>query len=58
MPIAWSELGEDVRFDHFNIRNVPALLRRRRDPWKDLSKVRQKLTPAMFEQLGIRASGT
>ena len=59
MPIAWSELGEDVRFDHFNIGNVPALLRRRRrDPWKELSKVRQKLTPAMFEQLGIRASGT
>ena len=56
MPIGWSELGEDVRFDHFNVQNVPPLLRRRRrDPWKELAKVRQKLTAAMFEQLGIRA---
>jgi bifunctional non-homologous end joining protein LigD len=56
MPIAWSELGEDVRFDRFNVRNVPALLRRRRrDPWQQLSTVRQKLTAAMFEKLGLRA---
>jgi bifunctional non-homologous end joining protein LigD len=56
MPIGWSELGEDVRFDHFNVQNVPQRLRRRRrDPWKELSSVRQKLTAAMFEKLGIGA---
>jgi bifunctional non-homologous end joining protein LigD len=56
LPIGWSELDDDLRFDHFNVRNVPALLqRRKRDPWKDLSRVRQKLTDAMFEQLGVRA---
>src|SRR3954466_11709542 len=27
-PIAWSELSDDVRFDHFNVRNVPARLKR------------------------------
>jgi len=59
MPIEWSELGKDVRFDHFNVKNVPALLRRqRRNPWKGLSSVRQQLTAGMFEKLGIRAPRT
>ena len=33
-PIDWSELTSDVRFEHFNIRNVPQrLARMRSDPW-------------------------
>jgi hypothetical protein len=41
------------------VKNVPALLQRRgRNPWKGLSSVRQKLTAAMFEKLGIRAPRT
>jgi bifunctional non-homologous end joining protein LigD len=45
MPIAWSELATDVRFDHFNVRNVRDRLRRqRRDPWADFFATRQALT--------------
>jgi len=56
MPIDWEQLEEDVRFDHFNVRNVPGLLRRRRrDPWSDMAKVHQELTDAMLRQVGVTA---
>jgi len=54
MPIDWSELErDDVRFNHFNIRNVPTLTAgRKRDPWARLPRVRQTLTDAMLAQVG------
>ena len=30
MPIGWDQLKEDLRFAHFNVNNVPALVRKRR----------------------------
>ncbi|MGE5105079.1 MAG: DNA ligase D, partial [Betaproteobacteria bacterium] len=58
-PIDWSELAREVRFDHFNVRNVPALVdKRRRDPWGRLPGVRQTLTDAILARVGVRtASG-
>ncbi len=54
MPIAWEQLKDDLRFDHFNVRNVPGLLRhRRQDPWSDLDVVEQELTDAMLRQVGV-----
>ena len=54
MPIDWTAVKNDVRFDHFNIRNVPALLaKRKRDPWDRMPRVRQELTDAMLRQVGI-----
>ena len=56
MPIAWSELRNDVRFDHFNLRNVPARLQRmKRDPWADFLAVRQSITKAMLKSVGLSA---
>ena len=53
MPIAWEQLKADLRFAHFNVKNVPALLRRRRnDPWAGLAEVRQQLTDGMLRQVG------
>jgi len=58
MPIDWEDLGTDMRFGHFNVRNVPELLRRRkRDPWEGLARGRPKLTDAMLARVGLRASG-
>jgi len=57
MPIAWEQLKQDLRNDHFNIRNVPGLLkRRRRDPWAELADVDQELTDAMLRQVGVTSS--
>jgi len=54
MPVAWEQLKSDLRFAHFNVKNVPAMLRRRRrDPWSELADVRQKLTDAMLRQVGV-----
>ena len=43
-PLAWEELSDGVRADHFNVDN---LLQRldflKRDPWQAISKVRQRL---------------
>jgi bifunctional non-homologous end joining protein LigD len=59
MPIEWTALAQDVRFDHFNVRNVPALLdKRKRDPWDRLPRVRQQLTDAILAQVGVRAAPT
>ena len=49
-PIAWEELGTDVRRDHFTLRSIGALLARN-DPWKDLAKVRQTVTAAMRKRV-------
>lgn len=44
MPIAWGELPKLKRADAFTIKDVPATLRRRRkDPWADITKIRQNL---------------
>ena len=57
MPIAWEDLGTDVRFDHFNVRSAPAFLRRRkRDPWEALAHVRRRLTDAMLARVGVAAA--
>ena len=56
VPIAWSELRNDVRFDHFNLRNVPARLKRlKSDPWEDFLSTRQSITKAMLKSVGLSA---
>src|SRR5204862_7171012 len=51
-PIAWSELERDVRFEHFNIRNVPQrLARMRSDPWAKFLTTQQTITTAMRKRL-------
>jgi bifunctional non-homologous end joining protein LigD len=53
MPIGWDDLERDVRFDHFNAKNVPSLLaKRRRDPWQRLFETRQSITSAMMRNVG------
>lgn len=43
VPLAWSELTPRLDPSTFHIGNVPALLRRRRDPWHDAWLVKQHL---------------
>jgi bifunctional non-homologous end joining protein LigD len=55
MPIAWEELAEDVRFDRFNVRNAAVrLTRQKRDPWAGFLALRQRITPAMMQQVGMK----
>ena len=52
LPLRWEELKNDPRDDHFNIRNVPARLRRpRSDPWKDFESARKPINAAMLRLL-------
>jgi len=52
MPIDWRELAQDVRGAHFNWRNVPGILARRRtDPWATYEASRQRLTAAQRKAL-------
>ena len=54
MPIDWRELRTDVRFDHFNLRNAPARLKKQKvDPWKDFLATKQSLTKAMLKSVGV-----
>jgi bifunctional non-homologous end joining protein LigD len=53
MPIGWDEIARDVRFDHFNAKNVPSLLAKRtRDPWREFFDTRQTITAAMIRRVG------
>ncbi len=55
-PIAWEELDRDVRFAHFNIRNVPRRLARlKRDPWQGFDHAGgQAMGDDLLARLGIR----
>lgn len=53
-PLAWAELEQGVRPDDFTVRSVPRRLEELgRDPWEGLASVRQSLTLAMRERLGL-----
>jgi bifunctional non-homologous end joining protein LigD len=55
-PIEWEELASDVRFDHFNLKNVPArLARMQHDPWAAMTKTRPFVSPSIQKSMGLRA---
>ena len=55
-PIGWSELGQDLRFDHFNVSNVPTRLKRlKKQPWAEFDAVRQTVTKTMMKKVGYVA---
>jgi bifunctional non-homologous end joining protein LigD len=44
MPLAWKDLAALERGDAFTLRDVPALLKKRRkDPWAGIDDVKQDL---------------
>ena len=43
-PLAWSELDQLKRGDAYTLRNVPGLLKGRRDPWAGFGAVKQDLS--------------
>ena len=51
-PVDWSVLDgkQDIRFDHFSVRSLQALLDRD-DPWKEMSSVRQTVTAALRKRV-------
>jgi len=56
-PIHWDELGKDVRFAHFNARNVPGrLAKMKADPWRKLGERAAPLTSAVMAKVGYKAS--
>jgi bifunctional non-homologous end joining protein LigD len=58
-PIDWTELGRDVRFDYFTIKNVPARLKHlKHDPWAEFSERRQSVTAGMMKNVGYKKHGT
>ena len=55
LPLRWEELNNDPREDHFNIRNVPARLRRlRSDSWENFDSARKPITAAMLRLLEVK----
>lgn len=57
-PIDWQEVARDVRFDYFNVKNVPERLKRlKHDPWGAFMTTRQSITKEMMEMVGYKADG-
>jgi bifunctional non-homologous end joining protein LigD len=57
-PIAWEELGKDVRFDYFNVDSVQRRLRSLKvDPWKGFFTIRQAVDAAMMKRVGYKTQG-
>jgi bifunctional non-homologous end joining protein LigD len=55
-PIEWDELKKDVRFDHFNVRNIPTRLDSDADPWTDFAASRRTVTSAVLRKLELDPS--
>ena len=52
-PIDWKELAKEVRYDHFNVGNIPARLKRlKTDPWAGFFESRQTVTAGMLKKVG------
>jgi DNA ligase D len=43
MPLTWKQIEQGAKISDFNVRNVPALLRKKADPWSDFFDQRQTL---------------
>ena len=43
MPLTWQQIGKGVKIDDFTITNVPDLLKKKGDAWKDFFASRQVL---------------
>src|SRR5262249_6653360 len=51
-PVDWEELAEDIRFDRFNIRNLPQrLARRKKDPWAGFFTTSRAVTAGMVKRV-------
>ncbi len=52
VPLAWEELSEDLKADHFTVANVPSRLKHlKKDPWFEYARVKQRLTDGMSQRL-------
>jgi bifunctional non-homologous end joining protein LigD len=52
MPLSWSELDGLKRGDAYTLKNVPGLLKGRRDPWAGFDSVKQDLSSLDFGNAG------
>lgn len=54
VPVAWGELGPDLRSDQWNVETLPERLDRPdEDPWANVGRVRQSITRAARRALGL-----
>jgi bifunctional non-homologous end joining protein LigD len=54
-PMTWDELSGDVRFAHFNVKNIPKrLAQMKNDPWRKLAEGETSLTAAMMARVGYK----
>ena len=54
MPMPWSEITKKLDPRRFTLRTVPALVSKRPDPWRDISKVRQEITERARRAVGLK----
>ncbi len=54
MPLFWEEVDADLQLKNFNLNNVPALLKSRENPWKNLRKNK----PDLLKALQLSKTGT
>jgi bifunctional non-homologous end joining protein LigD len=54
-PVGWDELSADLRFDRFNVGNMPTRLKKvKADPWRDIADAAVSLTPAVMARVGFK----
>jgi bifunctional non-homologous end joining protein LigD len=52
LPVEWSELNDSLRPADFDVRSVPAILKRRaRDPWAGFAAVKQSLDRGVLDRV-------
>ena len=54
LPMRWDEITPKLDPHRFTLRTVPALVSKRPDPWRDMSKVRQQITEHARRAVGLK----
>jgi bifunctional non-homologous end joining protein LigD len=53
-PVTWDEIAAGLRADAFTVATLPDRLRHLpRDPWADMTQLRQRLSPSLRRELGV-----
>lgn len=47
MPVFWEEVDADLQLKNFTLKNVPALLKEREDPWRNICGLKPDLLQAL-----------
>jgi bifunctional non-homologous end joining protein LigD len=54
LPLPWAEITKTLAPHRFTLRSVPSVIAKRADPWREMAKVRQRITERARRAVGLK----